>query len=290
MAFGGHVLANDAALRCGDPAVRAPWEAVTPCFVTDEEMRNAWAQLLDLAGRHEHYHHRAESLAEDVLAFSAADVAAEAGDVAARTALERALLGGHLPFAVLPIEAVDATRHRVIVVAGQTRVTDTEADTIGRLACDGCGIVLMGEAGACDEHGRRRSVSAFAPLLTLPKVCCLDSLGERRGADWRAGILGVVRDLLPRPPVVELVAGDESGVLLCPFRLPTGQSAFHLLNTARHPMQGLRLHVRADLAPSRHVALHCPEASDTLLDSTLDAGVIISALPPLRSYALVVTS
>jgi hypothetical protein len=107
-----------------------------------------------------------------------------------------------------------------------------------------------------------------------------------------AELANVVDRALGPAPVVRIVAPrDRSpGVHVCVYRLPTGQAALHLVNTGPGPAEGLRLHIRADLAPTRHVALHVPEAADTLLDSVSDGEAVATALPLLRSYALVVTS
>jgi hypothetical protein len=286
MAFGGHVLANDEALRCHDPTAEMPPQPLTPRFIADRAVGEAWADLLDFAARHEHYHHRAESLAEVALAFSVADIAAGPGEWAQMRRAQSALLGAAIPFDIVPMPAVRRDRHRLVVIAGQARVTDEEAQAICALAQQGLPVVLVGSAGACDPWGRRRALRAFTSVGDLTNVRIV------RGDEEPRGIAKAVRELLPGPPVIELAGlpGAQGRVFVCPFRLPTGQAAIHLLNATEGTVEGLRLHVRADLAPSRHVALHQPESTDTLLDCTLDGSSIQTALPPLSGYALVITS
>jgi len=287
MAFGGHVLANDEALRCHDPSSDTPAEPLTPRFIADPARRDAWAHLLDFAARHEHYHHRAESLAEVALAFSVADIAAGPDEWAQTQQAQSALLGAGIPFDIVPIQAVRRERHRLVVIAGQARVTDEEAGAICSLAQQGVPMALVGDAGACDPYGRRRALGAFSALAGLPHVRVV--LGAPAPLP---AVVAAARDLLPHPPVVELAGppAAQGRVFVCPFRLPTGQAAIHLLNATEGTVEGLRLHVRADLAPSRHVALHQPGATDTLLDCTVDGPSVATALPPLLSYALVITS
>jgi hypothetical protein len=291
MAFGGHVLANEGALRSNAHADGPAAHMIAPRFVLDEPMRELWTRLLGFAARHEHYHHRAESIAEVALVFSAADVAGDPRERADMREAQRALLEAALPFDVLPMESVDPHRHRVVVVAGQSSVLDDEAAKIAELAESGCALVLVGQAGSRDAHGRRRASSAFARTTGAPNVEVVPAADGEAAATIRARIASAVRKLLPHPPMVALAGPAGSGpVMVCPLRLPTGQVTFHLLNAGGAAIEGLRLHVRADLAPTRHVAWHHPESADVVLDSTLDDGSIVAALPRLATYALAVTS
>ncbi len=288
MALGGHTMANHGALR---PASGHP---TTPAFLADGEAYSEWHRCLDFAARHEHYHHRAQSLAEVALTFSAADVCPgpEAADLFGH--VEEALLGACLPFDLLPVGEADSTHHRVFVVAGQGPITDEEGETLCAMARKGRGLVLVGGAGSHDPLGRRRQRNALAPVMGLPHV---RQLKARPGGPARRGAFEVdlaltVRELLPDPPAVEVIKAEDAGPrpVIRALRLPTEQATFHLLNVGRTPAEGVRLRVRADLAPGKHVAWHEPDAPDTVLDSVADGLTITTALPPFRVYGLVVTS
>ncbi|MBM3498133.1 MAG: hypothetical protein FJX74_05625 [Armatimonadetes bacterium] len=290
MTLGGHVLAHHGALRCEGCGGNDSPDALRLRFVADASLREAWRELLDFAARHEHYHHRAESLAEVALAFSEGDVAADPQQRREVLAAQQALLEAAIPFDVVPVTG--AGRYAVTVLAGQARMTDEEARTASSLAAGGRGLLLAGAAGSCDEYGRRRAPAAFAADLARPGVRRVPSAGEQPEKPWRQHLAAVARELLPDPPVVHVTGPPQSlgRVWLRAFRLPTGQATFHLLARDAAPVEGLRLHVRADLAPSRHAAWHQPGASDSLLDCTVDGPTVVTALPPLAGYALVITS
>ncbi len=277
LAYGGHAILWHGALRGGEIP-----ETAQPAFLNDPSSHESWRHCIDFAAHHAHYFHGAKSIAEVALVFSMADVGATTEESEERHEAERALLSAGLPFDLLPIETAAAGRHRVLVVAGQRRVADDEAATLGGLSRAGRSLVLVGEAGALDPWGRRRRQSAFAPLLSLQHV--------RRTASGDLG--AVVNELLGPHPILRVLGatGQPGQVAAHPFRLPTGQATIHVLNTGDRPLEGLRLQLRADLAPSRHVAWHGPEVSDRMLGCAADGESIVTALPTLRSYALIVAS
>jgi hypothetical protein len=289
MAFGGQVLGCPDAVRGDAPAKHEAADGLRPRFVADEPFRAAWSELLDFAARHEHYHHRAQSLADVALVFSEADVASAEGDREEREAVEQALLEATIPYEVLPVGA--AAHHGVVVVAGQRRLTDREMQALVAQASGGARVLLVGEAGTCDEYGRRRAPGSALADATRNSASA-PALDATPPEAWREQLARAVRDLLPTPPVAYVSGPPESlgRVRLAPFRLPTGQATFHLLKASGQTVEGLRLHVRADLAPSRHAAWHQPGASDALLDCTAEGASVVTALPPLTGYALVITS
>jgi len=284
LGFGGHVLAWEGALRGADLP-----ESAQPAFLSGSEAREAWEHCVRFAARHEHYFHGARSMAEVAVAFSVTDIAATPDELQSARRAEQALLKASIPFDVLPIESVASGEHRVVVLAGQRRMTDEEGAVLVALARAGRALVLVGEIGTQDRAGRQRRQGALAPVLSLPAVRQVRPSSEGSGLE---PIGRVVRELLQPNPVVEVVRprGAGPGVVVHPFRLPTRQAAFHLLNTGGRVVEGLRLRIRGDLAPTRHVAWHGPEASDQMLGCAAEGGLIVTALPALRAYALVVTS
>ena len=291
MAFGGHVMANPVALK---PLAGATGPLTTPGFLADEDARLAWQRSLDFAARHEHYHHRARSLAEVAIAFSAADVDSRPEVLALLRDVQTALLEACIPFDLLPMEEAGSNQHRVFVVTGDAPVTDQEGDILCAMAREGRALVLVGRAGAHDPLARPRQRSVFAPVMGLPQVRQIreNPPAAGRPEDLRPAVQQAVQELLPRPPAVEVVTADDSRppLVIAAQRLPTQQATFHLVNLGPAPAEGVRLRVRAELAPGRHVAWHEPDAPDAMLDCVADGATIITALPPLRVYGLVVTS
>lgn len=288
MALGGHVMTDHSALQ------PAPGHPMTPGFLADSEAYSEWQRHLDFAARHEHYHHRAQSLAEVALTFSTTDLCSEPDAAGLVGRVEEVLLRACLPFDILPARDADSTHHRVFVLAGHGPIADEETETLCAMAREGRGLVLVGGAGSHDSLGRRRQRNALASVVGLPHVRQVRARPgvQQPGATFQPDLALTVRELLPEPPAVEVIGNEDAGlhVAIRALRLPTEQATFHLLNVAPVPAAGVRLRVRADLAPGRHVAWHEPDAPDAVLDSVVDGPTITTALPPFRAYGLVVTS
>ena len=287
LAFGGHVLASHGATRPAQS--RSGSEASR--FVAEDWYHGDWRAYLDFIARHEHYYHRAESLTEVALLFSLADIAAGEADAEAVDSAERALLETGIPFDMEPIGRADASGHQVLVVAGQSHMSVAEGETLCKLAREGRKLVVVGDAGTCDTLGRLRRVPLLEELRDEAGVAFVADT-EGPPEDSRARAADAVKAALPASPVVETtgVEGAQGIVAVRPFRLPTGQAAFHVLNCGGTRLEGVRLRIRGDLAPTGHVAWHCPGSTDRMLDCATDGRSVITALPPLDTYALVVTS
>ncbi len=276
LAFGGHVLAGHGALRPADPAM-------TPRFSADGPTRDVWRSCLEFAARHEHYQHRATSIADVALAFSTTDVASEPIELATFQSAEQSLIDAGIPFDLVPIESADPGRHAVLAIAGQPRMLEAEGDVLRGIAEGGGALVLVGDVGTRDGFGRRRRVDVFAAIDELDNVKRVVSPDD---------IPGAIAKLMSDPPVVEIEDAPawNGQIAVRPYRLPTGQATLQIANVGDQPAEGIRLRVRRDLVPSGHVAWHDPGSADRMLDCATDADTVITALPPLHAYALIVTS
>ena len=147
----------------------------------------------------------------------------------------------------------------------------------------GAGLLLVGDAGTHDPYGRRRRIDLFTDIEESERVVRLES-----ASDLAETIFG----LLPGPQAVVIEGGAEHAgrVIVRPFRLPTGQGALHLANVSHEPISDLRLRIRRDLAPGGHISWHDPGSTDRMLDCAADGDTVLTALPPLHTYALIVTS
>jgi hypothetical protein len=288
MAFGGHVMTNHGALRPN------PGDPTTPALLTDHDVFAAWQRCLTFAARHEHYHHGAQSLAEVALTFTAACVSPGTHASMLLAQVEEALLNACIPFDILPAQEAGATRHRVFVIVGPAPMSEQEGEVLCAVARQGRGLVLVGDAGAHDALGRPRQESVLRPVMALPHVrqVQLRDEGQGEGDGFEPSLETTVGELLPDPPAVQVLAPSSlrSHLVINALRLPTEQATFHLLNVGPTPAEGVRLRIRADLAPGRHVAWHEPDAPDAMLDSVADGQTMTTALPTFRVYGLVVTS
>jgi len=287
LAFGGHVLASHGATRPAQS--RSGSEASR--FIAEDWYHGDWRAYLDFIARHEHYYHRAESITEVTLLFSLADIAAREADVKAMDGAERALLETGIPFDMAPIDRAGPAGHQVLVIAGQSHMSVAEGETLCNLAREGRKVVVVGDAGTCDTLGRLRRVPLLEELRDVTGVAFVADTGGPP-EDSRAYIAAAVKTALPASPVVETagVEGAQGMVVVRPFRLPTEQATFHVLNCGATRLEGVRLRIRGDLARTGHVAWHCPGSTDRMLDCATDGESVITALPPLDTYALVVTS
>ncbi|MGQ9730231.1 MAG: hypothetical protein ACUVX8_03075 [Candidatus Zipacnadales bacterium] len=288
IACGGHPLTFSGILH-GTSSDAFLSGSLLPAVLVNANMQTALARILGFAARHEHYHYQAQSIAEVALIFSAADLLSKRDDLEALIYVESALVNLGVPFDVLPIEKAQGAPYSLFVMAGQSRLTEEEISIVRGCIQKGVGLLVVGNAGRMDEFGRPRIPEPLADLVREGRA---RQVAEPSDAKWSIRFMAAISSLLPQPPVVEVLAPPHTPrpVFVHPYRLPTGQAAFHLVNMGERTIEGLRLRVRADLAPTRHVAWHEPDTSDCLLDPTLDGDRLVAALPPLHDYALAVTS
>jgi len=58
----------------------------------------------------------------------------------------------------------------VLIVAAQTCLSDRECEAIRAAAASGCGVIITGDSGECDENFRQRERSPLPDLASKPNV------------------------------------------------------------------------------------------------------------------------
>jgi len=177
-----------------------------------------------------------------------------------------------------------------LVLAGQSHLSDDECRTICAFVERGGGLVLVGDNGTCNEHGRRRSRNPLDELAG-PRVVRLESSLARVSGEaaWvplpkghkqvAAAIAQALGDRL------SVRAGGCDTVALAAYELPGGRLAVHLVNyAAPEPPKGLHLAMGPRWSKARTVRLLTPESGEQSLRLT-DNSI---AIPPFPVYAVVV--
>jgi hypothetical protein len=186
---------------------------------------------------------------------------------------------------------------RVLVVAGQSYLSDQECDALAEFARTDGALVLVGENGQMDEHGRQRAQPGLQKLSGERVVrVSADSARSPVAAGYE------IRVPLPKQwrKLVEAIETAAKGQLsmrlsgsdtatLSGYLADSGRGIAHLVNYgAPKPQQALRLQLGPRWKTARRARildLDGPER-ELAVDRTGAGGVI--ELPPLTTYAVVV--
>lgn len=180
-----------------------------------------------------------------------------------------------------------------LVLSGQSHLSDDECRAICAFAQRGGGLVLTGDNGLYDEHGRRRTQNPLEDI-SGPQVVRLEpSLVRAAGESGYAErvplpkghqqVAAAVQKAIGNRLSVRLLGADT--VALAAYELGHRQLAVHLVNyAAPEPAKGLRLSLGQQWKNASRVRLLTAESPEQMLSVT-EATVEI---PPLPVYAVVV--
>jgi len=293
-----------AALALGGHAVSAPWVACQEAFQLEcpsppqsylnarPDARQALATMCDFARRHEHYYHGARPSAGVALllpdpAWTGALLREEPGTpLWWLEAFARALI----PFDVAPQAYLGrGRRYGLLVVPVGLALSEADCTRLCAAVAAGTELLLAGAAGWLDESGRPRAASGLGPAETHARVHRLTTPSLESAA-------GLLRKLAAETATASLCSPTgieplECRLLVQLYGLPAGQTVMHLVNLdPTRPARGLLVRFTTDAAATAQVTWHEPGAPDALLDSARDGDHVVAALPPVRTYALVVSS
>ncbi len=180
-----------------------------------------------------------------------------------------------------------------LVLAGQSHLSDDECRAICDFARRGGGLVLSGDNGQYDEHGRRRSQNPLEDLAG-PQVVRLEpslvrAAGESGYADriplpkGRQQVAAAVQKALGNRLSVRLSGTDT--VALAAYELADKRLSVHLVNyAAPEPPKGLKLSLGQPWKNAGRVRLLTAESPEQTLAV---AGATVE-IPPFPVYAVVV--
>ncbi|MCX6898658.1 MAG: hypothetical protein NT105_08170 [Verrucomicrobia bacterium] len=184
----------------------------------------------------------------------------------------------------------------VLIVASQTCLSDRECDAIRAAVERGCGVIITGLSGECDENFRQRERSPLPALAAKPNVRyfekCPGRISQPAGESERGlrpampartpDILKAVRELAKEGLAAELEGGDRKQPLTFVdiYRASDAHVA-HVVYYGDGASEGFRLRV-AKWLPAGKPTLYSPHlAAPVALQLAADGSF---ALPPFGRY------
>jgi len=179
-----------------------------------------------------------------------------------------------------------------LVLAGQSHLSDDECRAIGDFARHGRGLVLAGDNGQYDEHGRRRSQNPLEELAgpqvvrlepSLVRTAGESSYGDRIPlAKSHEQVAAAVQEALGNRLSVRL--SGIGAVALAAYELADNRLAVHLVNyAAPEAPKGLRLSLGPRWKNPSRVRLLTAESPEQTL--SVAGGAV--EIPPFPVYAVV---
>jgi hypothetical protein len=192
------------------------------------------------------------------------------------------------------------TSRDVLIIASQTCLSDAECAAIRAAVSRGCGLIITGLSGECDENFRQRERSPLPDLASQTNVRyfekCPGRISQPASDDGERGlvaarpartleILKAVHELAREGLTAELEGGDPKDPLTFVdiYQSPAGTVA-HVVYYGDGEPAGFRLRVGKWLTPRKPV-LHSPHLPGPVLLQTEPGGAI--PLPPFGRYAAV---
>lgn len=180
-----------------------------------------------------------------------------------------------------------------LVLAGQSHLSDKECRAVCDFAQRGGGLILIGDNGAYDEHGRMRRQNPLKDLAGPQIVRLEPGLFPTMKGSGRAETVPLSKHHKQIAAAVQKVLGDRlsarvSGadtVALAAYELADGRLAVHLVNyAASSPARELKLSLGPRWKNASRVQLLTAEASA----HTLPIAAATIEIPPFPVYAIVV--
>ncbi len=215
---------------------------------------------------------------------------------AIRLATEEALLRGGLTWeALFTDDMSELDDFSVLVLAGQSHLSDCECAAIRAFVEKGKKLILIGENGYRDETGLERGVDPFGNLpdgavTRLPAQVADSEITVDYTArialskDWRV-IVDAVARAASDGLTVRLFGSTK--VTVNAYEFPSGDLAVHLVNyRTPRKTEGLRLQVKRGTT----ARIVTPEGAETVLQVRSDGDKRFIDVPGFAVYALITVS
>ena len=185
----------------------------------------------------------------------------------------------------------------VLVLAGQSHLSDSECDAILRFAAKGGGVVMVGRNGVHDEWGRTRRQGALDHLAgdrivrldsEIPEVVHAPdhSLRVSLPSAWKDAVTAAVQKAAGGQVRVRLVG--KGWVTVSAYTTVSGELAAHLVNYATpEPARRLRLDLRLPAGSPVQARVLTPDGPALVLDVRPSGGHASIPLPEFSTYAVV---
>lgn len=262
------------------------------------ELRKALGRALAMVRANERWTANARPVGDVAVLHTFASQAFDARDTAALLwGAEEVLIRGGFSWEVVFGEDLGRlAEFTLLVVAGQSHLSNQECEAIGRFVRNGGRVVLVGENGRYDENGRQR-LPAGLEGLSGDRVVRVDaSLARSNVVTARDVRVPLPKNWQKLASTIDQTAGDRLSVrlhgsdtvALSAYQRPDGGLIVHLVNYATpQTCRSLRLELGTRWKATRAVrflTLDGPEQA--LLIAPAGARSTLK-LPPLTTYAIV---
>ena len=186
------------------------------------------------------------------------------------------------------------TEFAVLVVAGQSHLSDAEVDAIRAFTNRGGVLVLIGDNGRFDENGRERSHAPFDGLGG-ERVVCIEAAAVRATVKTNEGRVTLppdwkqVAETLARTADYHLsarVRGADT-VTLSAYELDNNRLVLHLVNYASEPAPPLNVELGGRWKTCRVAKWMTPEGPEQKL-AVRESSRPTLEVPPLKIYGVLV--
>jgi hypothetical protein len=212
----------------------------------------------------------------------------------AQGAEEVLIRGGFVWDVVFGEHIAQLSDFNVVVLVGQSHLSDAEADAIRTFAGRGGALVLIGDNGRFDENGHERPRAAFESLtgervirVEADAIRAATKTSEGRVAlpkGWKRLADAIERAVSDRFPV--RLRGSDS-VTLSAYELNGPRLVAHLVNYASEPATKLSLNLSDRWKSCRKARLLTPDGPEYKLVVRQDSGTRME-IPSFKTYGVVV--
>lgn len=184
----------------------------------------------------------------------------------------------------------------VLVLAGQSHLSNAELEAIRAFVSGGGALVLVGENGRGDEHGRERTDVPFAKLAG-DRIVRIDAAAVRSAVKTNIGRVALPAGWKDAAEAVAR-AGDgrlsarlrgSDAVTLNAYELDGHRLALHLVNYASEPTKALTVELGGRWKVCHTARMQTPDGPEREIEVRASAPPRL-VIPPFRVYAVVVVA
>lgn len=212
----------------------------------------------------------------------------------AQGAEEVLIRGGFVWDVVFGENIAQLSEFSMLVLAGQSHLSNAEADAIRAFVARGGALVLVGNNGCFNENGRERPRAAFE-LLTGERIIRVEANAIRAATKTSEGRVALPKDWKQLTDAIERASGDRfpvrlrgsDSVTLSACELDGPRLVAHLVNYASEPTTKLCLSLGDRWKSCRKARLLSPDGPERKLVVNQNPQPRVE-IPSFKTYGVVV--